>query len=245
MEYIASTIVLILTLGVFSQGKAKREIERKLRQRLGRVEDVRVHISSSPFKILTGQIDKIQIEAYNFKVDGFPVSCLQITLHKLKVNPLKVAFKRKVRLKSIGEARGTFIIREEDLSRYLQARGSLVEDLRVKLLPGRFILVGRIKTFLISPSFGIEGKLKVVRRSQIVLEIPRAQISIIPIPRLLIQPLLALINPIFDLEELSEFSSFWADLEEISDYSLPFKLVSFQIKDKTLVIEGRAELQKP
>lgn len=244
MEYIASTIILILTLGVFSQGKAKREIERKLRQRLGRVEDVRVHISFHPFKILGGRIDKIQIEAYNFKVNEFPVSCLQITLHRLKFKLLKVVFKRKVRLKSMGEAGGTFIVKEEDLSNYLQARDPLVKDLRVKLLPDRFILVGRIKTFLISPSFGIEGKLRLVGRSQIVLEIPRAQISIIPIPRLLIQPLLDIINPIFDLEELSEFSSFFSDFEEISDYPLSFRLTSFQIRDKTLVIKGRAELQK-
>lgn len=249
VEYIVgSLIIIILSFPLYSEKIAEREIKRRIIKNHPGIKEVKVNLKNShPFKILRGRVDNIFVSGGEVQVYGLLVSEFRVYIQKIVFSPQKAFFKKEIKIKDLKIGESQLIIKEKDFTKYLQKKTNRIKALKVDFKPNKFILSGKVKTFLILIPFQIEAEVEIKKEKEVHLYIPRAKLAFIPIPGFVLNIIFEDINPILNIEDeenLLELFLGVKDWREISYYPLVFCLKKIRTTEKEMIVEGYAHLAR-
>ncbi len=249
MKKFFAPLTLILTLGILPYHDFEQQLQHVIKKYFPSAKDVRVNISVSPFfEVAFGKIDGVDISAVNAELLGLRISEVNIHISNLHFPPMKTFFTRRLRISSFKEGKAQFVITQSDMENFIKKRaGERIKNLHLALKKDKFILNGKVpvaKDFF-ELSFSLEGKAVVAGGAQIFLEIPRAKLTIIPLPKFLIDFLTDGMNPVFDLREAEKRLPIFKELNDFLGKPVQASLKSLALEDGKIIFEATGIPAKP
>jgi len=146
-----------------------------------------------------GKVNRIQVVARRFQVEGLLVKELRFTIERLRYNLRKALLRKRLEILDVGKCRGEILLEESALNHYISPKVKEIEGFRLRLERNRVEVSGRYKTRL-----GISVPIVFVTRLQpqigkIYLIDPQLKVSVIPVPSFVTERVIGQINPIVDL----------------------------------------------
>lgn len=238
------TIFPVLFLVVFAflpeQG-AEKQLQQLLKEYFPSAKEVRVNISVPFYKLVFGKINRIDIEAENAEFLGLRVQSLAIHVYNLYFSPMKSFAKNQLRVSSFKEGRAQFVIAQQDMEAYLKKRVSAkIKALKLTFRKNAFTLQGNVDMYegLIMPSFRLEGNAVVENGEKIVLTIPKAKFSILPLPAFLVDFIMEDVNPVFNLRDAERELPIFKELQVFLGVPVHTELKSVTLEDGKVICEA-------
>lgn len=242
LEIIAgSLIILYLTTGIFIEKTAERNLRKEINKTIT-AEKIYTNIKSSPFNILRGKINSVEIVLNRFDFEGLMIDKFKSKSWGIKVKP-KIS--REIEIKEIKMSKFEFEIKENDINDFLNKKVKIVKNFKTSLKENKFAISFYLLNpdLLISPEVSIDCKISIFEGDKIYLEIPKIKIGILRIPQFIIDGLLKELNPIFNVKNF-KFSKILFIEEEKLPGKLSPKIEKIEIEDGILKIWGDIFIDK-
>jgi len=234
---LAILLGLVTAVGGIAPNLANGLLQDRLNTALNQPKELRVklHPVDPSFSLLSGSVAYTEIDASDFVVSDLPVQELNLRIDRLEVNTndmqLREPSQGTVRVK-ISEA-GLNKFLESDTFRQLldnmRSRQELLsqldadlQDLHIDLQGDRVQITGNAATMggFFSVPFDISGQLRLNSERQLYVQAVDANTLGRPLASDMIQSILQQINPIVDLEKLSndEMQFFFRQIQVFDDH---------------------------
>lgn len=217
---LALVLGFIMTLGGISPNVANGMLHSQADQVLNHPEylRVKVHPEAPSFSLLTGQMAYLELDARSFSLSEFPVDSLSLRMDRLDLDTDTMKLRKptqgvmRVRITETGVNKflqsDTFKVMLENILKnqeLLSSFGADISMLSLDLQKGKAILSGKATTmggFFTIP-FEVTGQFKLGTERTLLVSSAQAVTMDHPISPDIIQSVLNEINPLLDLNKLS------------------------------------------
>lgn len=226
---------------------AEKQLQGILKEYFPSAKELRVNISAPFFKLAFGKINRVDIVAENAEFLGLRVEQLTLHVYNLHFPPLKSFVKNQFRVSSFKEGKAQFVISEQDMEVYLRKRASpKIRNLKLTFKKNAFVLEGNVDMYegIILPSFRLEGNAVVEGGERIVLKIPKAKFTVLPIPAFLVDFIMEDVNPVFNLRDAERELAIFKELQKFLGKPIRTELKSVALEDGKVVCEAIGHPEK-
>jgi len=149
-------------------------------------------------------IVEAHIRCERFLINALPVQSLDLQGQHLYI-PWQAVRTGDFEISAAQQVRGTLLLREQDLTRYLRTMPELpLTEPTLQILPTECRISGNTRTAVKMP-IQLAGKLAVRDDAVLYLDHPRLRVSVVPVPSLVANRILRDINPLADLNAEFDF----------------------------------------
>ncbi len=233
--------LFFIVFAFLPEQNAEKKLQTLLKEYFPSAKELRVNISAPFFKLALGKIHRVDIIAENAEFLGLRVEKLTLHVYNLHFSPLKSFVKNQFRVSSFKEGKAVFEITQEGMGAYLRKRASAkIKNLKLSFKKDAFVLEGNVDMYegIILPSFRLEGNAVVEGGENIVLQIPKAKFTVLPIPGLLVDFIMEDINPVFNLRDAERELSIFKELQGFLGKPVRTELKSVRLEDGKVVCEA-------
>ncbi len=178
---------------------------------LARAETIRVYASGfrteqmpffteTPIAQWSGKADKVQIVLEDFHLGGLPIRSIGATIPGVLLDSKEAAFRLRIRLFSAGWGNGGVTLDEESLTEFVKRRLPEVRSPHVQVTPSEVRITGELVVLLTPWQFEAEGSVGVRDGRYVVVENVRVYVEGEELPPLVVQKIVAALNPVLDVE---------------------------------------------
>lgn len=220
---------------------AEKKLQTLLKEYFPSAKELRVNISAPFLKLAFGKINRVDIIAENPEFLGLRIKNLTLRVYNIHFSPLKSLVKSEFRVSSFKEGQAVFEIAQDDMEAYLRKRVSnKIKNLKLTFKKNAFVLEGNVDMYegIILPSFRLEGNAVVKGGERIVLKIPKAKFTVLPIPAFLVDFIMEDINPVFNLRDAERELSIFKELQDFLGKPIRTELKSVSLEDGKVVCEA-------
>jgi hypothetical protein len=209
---------MLRLLGVDPYDLAERALVAELPERIGPARSYRVHIDRQGSDLGKGLLSRIDVTGTDVRTrDGLVIPRMDVRLEGVRFD-----IERR-RLKSIDRGRFAASLDEKALTGYVRSHaGAAVKDVRVALRGGRLSVHAQPEVF----GFGLPSEVTgrpVVRGDRVDFRADRVAFFGIGLPRIAVEGLENLVNPVADFSGLNE----------------PARITRIAIRDDWMTVDGR------
>lgn len=227
--------VLLLILPSHFEKKTEANIKNYLIKEL-KISNAKVNLKfNNVLSAYGGKVSELNIEGQNLSLAGLN-SNFNLQFKNIRFSFLQTVFSKEIKVLKIKNISEKFIISEKDLNNFISSKLKHLKNFYIKILPGKAEVSGQVDLAILNPSFKMEVLVAVVNKKELWIDIPKAKISIIPIPKFVIDYIFEDVNPVFILPDDAgkEFVDY---LQNISAKKYKNVIKNIELKNGEIVIE--------
>lgn len=237
MNYALALLCLtMMFLPSHFEKKTEKEIKNYLIKEL-KINKAKVNLKfNNVLSAYGGKVSELNIEGQNLSLNGLNSSNFNLRFKNIDYSFLQTIFSQDIKIKKINNISEKFIITEKDLNNFINPRLKHLKNFYIKILQNKAEVSGQVDLAILNPSFKLEVLVAVVNKKELWIDIPKAKISIIPIPKFVIDYIFSEVNPIFVLAEDTgkEFLNY---LQKISFKKYKNIIKNIELKKGEIIIE--------
>ena len=196
---LAILVVLATAILIVAPAALAWRLRTAIAQALPGPEAVKVDVRVSPWYVISGRLDQVNIEARRTVVGQLPVDQLSLRLRDVRLDASRLVFETALAISHVGDGEGVVILRQEDLERFLaDAKG--VSRPVVRLGGGLVTIEGDVRLATFELHARLEGGLAVASPTTVNLHVQALTVSGVEIPREIGAALISGFNPLITLE---------------------------------------------
>ena len=228
MPILAAILGAIMIVGGILPRVANNMVTQQLRQVLMNPRKLETRLVQVPsYGLLSGAVERLEVDAEGFQVQGVPVESLWIAITPIKMSGSKM-YSGQVELEQASQAEAKLVITQKNMEDFLQTdrmkdllgniklpesalpipipEGALsIEEPSIQLKQDRVIISGRLKAFggFIDMVIKIASSFELTSENELVLRNVEAEVNGTPVQPEQLQPLTDKLNPLLDLRKFA------------------------------------------
>jgi hypothetical protein len=179
-------------------------------------------------RILKGRVERLVFDATEARLNDLPLTRFVITVTDLRFDLLYALKEHDFRITDVDEARVEAMITARDLEAYLSARMPPIKEPHLELSLEGIHLTAHADFGLLEAPLELTGRLAMAPPKEVHLLDSQLWLNKLPVPAALARTLLGKINPLLDLDQLT-------------DLPLPILLEELEAQPGQVVFRGHLE----
>lgn len=153
---------------------------------------------------LSGKFSRLRLKALGSSSKQFRIHRIEFDLTEPKINMRKLWEKEKIELVRTKELKFSLIINEKDINDYFKSdtKKRKIKNPYIRIKENGIELSGKANWWIFKTSFKLRGRFIVMNETEIHFKADKIKVSILPLPRSLLNGVMKKVNPIYDLSEL-------------------------------------------
>lgn len=187
------------------RGQFSEKMKSSVLKKLEKIEKLDINIEfQEMLPTLTGRFASIRLDALGSMSKNFRIERIQFDLKEPKIDMKKLWTQEKIELESSKKVNFRILITESDINRYFaeDTKKRKIKNPSIRIRDNGIEISGIANWWIFKTPFKIRGRFLIMNKSEIHFTADKIQVSLLPLPKNLMNGVMKKLNPIYDLSEL-------------------------------------------
>ena len=153
---------------------------------------------------MSGTFARLRLKAEGSTSKNFRIHRIDFDLDEPKINMRKLWEKEKIELIRAKDLKFSLVIKEDDINNYFKSdkKNRKIKNPNIRITEKGIELTGRANWWIFKTSFKLKGRFVIMNKTEIHFKADKIRVSILPLPKSLLNGVMKKINPIYNLADL-------------------------------------------